>query len=110
MKLSELKKEITITETTTKEKVISLPDNVYACPHCAGSGEIEIGHRDGWSGGINVTGPIMAKCGVCQGTKAVVPCKKCGFLMPDNEHNRKYRICFDCYTKQHIRKLETNFD
>ena len=105
-KISELKKEITVIKTTEEIVEVKLPEGVYACPRCNGEGKVEIGHRDGWIGEVNITGAIMSICGMCNGTQAIIPCSECGNFMPNNSHNRKYKICFKCYTEQHIKKLK----
>ena len=96
MDLSKLGKEIIVEKTSTTRETIQLGEGEFACPHCeSSSGKVTIGHRDG----PGVTGPITTKCGLCQGTQIVIPCKDCGKLLAKTKHNLEYQKCFECTTE-----------
>ena len=76
--------------TTTKvwvETTERLPEGVYACPRCEGTGRIEVGHAD--------PGPNPSvKCGMCNGVRVIKRCEKCrGNPVPTNS---VLGLCKDC--------------
>ena len=76
-----------------------LPEGVYACPRCEGTGRVQVGHADP---GPNPT----VKCGMCNGARAIKKCKECR----DNPipANNVLGLCNECENKamQHILDLE----
>ena len=76
------------TVTTYIEKV--LPEGVYVCPHCYGTGKAVIGHsfRDG---------DIYTICGMCKGTCEIRKCPKCNINPVPNLVTQQY--CVDCHQK-----------
>lgn len=103
---SELKTEITFEDTEIVLRKVKLPEGQYACPFCEfSSGKITIGHRD-FGYGPDGTGPIYQTCGRCRGTQIVVPCKKCGFLLPNVEFYRKYQKCHECLREEFLNRVD----
>ena len=87
--------EVTVCKTVTEK----LPEGLYACPRCEGTGRIQVGHADP---GPNPT----IRCGMCNGTQKIKKCKVCR----ENPValNDKYGMCNECSTKgmEHIIELE----
>ena len=77
----------------------NLPEGIYACPRCGGTGRVQVGHADP---GPNPT----VKCGMCNGARAIKKCKECR----DNPipANNVLGLCNECENKamQHILDLE----
>ena len=76
-----------------------LPEGLYACPRCEGTGKIQVGHADP---GPNPT----VKCGMCMGTKKIKRCGKCQKNpVPSDDVSG---LCDECERKamQHVLDLE----
>ena len=81
------------------ETTETLPEGVYACQRCKGTGTIQVGHAD--------PGPNPAvKCGMCNGTQRIKKCKVC----KENPVavNERFRVCSSCSKKymDHLSELE----
>lgn len=81
------------------ETIKKLPDGLYACPRCEGTGRVEVGHADP---GPNPT----VRCGMCNGTRAIKKCKEC--RTNPIPANSTLGLCDECEKKamQHILNLE----
>jgi DnaJ-class molecular chaperone len=95
-----LQKSRTVTETIHYEK--ELPEGVYACPNCQGSGQSMSVHR--------TFGPHgYSKCGICAGTGEIIKCDNCKTNpVPNNPNWFFYPICHVCNDlklKQHLKEL-----
>ena len=90
-----LKKSIKVWVKTNQ----ALPDDLYACPRCEGTGRIQVGHADP---GPNPT----IKCGMCNGTQMI---KRC-FTCRENPISSSSRsgVCDECETKrlEHLVEIE----
>ena len=86
-----------ITTTTYTEKI--LPEGVYACPHCNGTGKAEIGYsfRDGI---------IYTTCGMCKGTGEIRKCTQCNINPIPNDDNTSR--CYNC-NKVYYKQLTDTF-
>ncbi len=76
-----------------------LPDGVYACPHCEGSGKVVIGHSF-------LYGDIFAKCGMCKGCGEIQKCLQCNINPIPNDDSTT--ICRDC-NEIKMQKLREEF-
>ena len=77
----------------------NLPEGIYACPRCEGTGRVQVGHADP---GPNPT----VKCGMCNGARAIKKCKECQTNpIPANDVPG---LCDECEKKamQHVLDLE----
>lgn len=81
------------------ETIEELPEGVYACPQCKGTGRIQVGHADP---GSNPT----VKCDMCSGTQKIKKCVECGTNpVPSNDNSG---LCKDCEIDRidHVLELE----
>lgn len=75
----------------------ALPDDLYACPRCEGTGRIQVGHADP---GPNPT----IKCGMCNGSQMIKKCNICQENpVPSND---RACMCHECNEKYLNRVLE----
>ena len=81
------------------ETAQALPDDLYACPHCEGTGRIQVGHADP---GPNPT----IKCGMCNGTQIIKKCHTCQ-INPIPSDSRSC-MCNKCETErlEHLMNIE----
>lgn len=93
--------------TLSKERIISetihhtkkLPEGVYACPSCHGSGRVTTIYRDP---SPNKTG----QCGTCRGTGEITKCKipDCFEPVPNDPHWHSNGLCFE-HEEKYFKKL-----
>jgi DnaJ-class molecular chaperone len=89
------------TERTIAKRVFEtkkLPDGVYSCPACYGSGRVVMIYRD--------PGPNKyMSCGTCDGTGEIIKCKKegCEEPVPNNKHWYPDGLC----TKHERERIDT---
>lgn len=84
---------------TWKVTTKNLPEGLYGCPRCEGTGRVQVGHADP---GPNPT----VKCGMCNGVRAIKKCKEC--QVNPVPANSIMELCDECEGKkmQHILDLE----
>lgn len=95
---SKLSKIRTVKKVTTTYEEKQLPEGVYACPQCEGSGRVMTVH--------SMFGPHQyGKCGMCNGTGEIIKCETCNTNpVPNNANWYFYPICHDCHNIK-IKKL-----
>lgn len=92
-KLETKRTVVTYQEPIYEEK--QLPEGVYTCPMCYGSGRITEIYRD--------PGPNkMGKCWMCHGTGEITKCPNCKIKPVPNK--QKIQECVDCF--EHTSKLK----
>jgi len=79
------KERITYTQIPFTEK---LPDGIFICPHCYGSGKVTEIYKD--------PGPNkMGKCHICDGTGEIIKCihPDCNSSVPNNPQLYPTKLC-----------------
>ncbi len=84
---------------TTSFHTKKLPEGVYACPVCYGSGRVTMAYRDP---GPNKTG----ECWTCRGTGEIKKCKHpdCNEPIPADNAWTPYGLCME-HEREYIKQL-----